>query len=274
MCSRFVYDNEISQVENSNATARLWIQPDHTVYKQYVVRNEVTEQNITNLLLMAEHKKAWKISEIVFPLEIVKDSGAVLGYTMLYINGRTIDKYQSDRKVPRNSQLGVLLKVAKVIDALPKGVYIGDLHGNNILVDDNENIHIIDVDGFSLDKGYKISCPAEFWLLSSARQNKKYWKGGRFVISKDSDILCWYMLFVTWLMGASPLMYTENEVQNYFSYLKSVGFSISILDDISRLSSKRHNIINIAHINELSEKELSRFSYHEYRESTMKKFMV
>lgn len=262
----FAYNQEISQAENLNATARLWIQPDQTVFKEYVIRNELTYQNIVNLLLISKIKNLYKFPEIVMPLTIVRDSDQVLGYTMPYVSGITLNDFLDNKNISNYRKLNVLISLADVINRMPKGVYIGDLHAKNIIVDEKDKIHLIDIDGFSLRKGYQISCPAEYWLKDTIWfLNKKYWKNGKFVISNNTDIICWYMIFIRWLMNASPLMYTQEEVCRYFSYLKSIGFPTSIYDDILRLSSRRCNIIIIEHIKELYNKEINLYSYHEYR---------
>lgn len=236
------------------------------MYKQYVIQNELSRKNITNLLLITKNKNLRKLPEVVFPLEIVKKSNVVLGYTMPYIKGKTLEEYLLDKSILHNKKLEVLIMLARVINAMPRGVYIGDLHSNNILIDEKESIHIIDVDGFSLKKGYQISCPAEHWLTDVTwSQNRKYWRKGKFRISQNTDILCWYMFFVRWLMGVSPLMYTDEEVRRYFSFLKSTDFPTAILADVFRLASRQQNIIDISHISELRNKDTTLYSYHEYR---------
>ena len=41
-----IYNNEISQENNPNATARLYIQENEILYKEYFIFNDLTKKNI------------------------------------------------------------------------------------------------------------------------------------------------------------------------------------------------------------------------------------
>ena len=149
-----------------------------------MIQRELSKKNIANLLLIVQNKKIRKITEIVLPLDIIRDTTTVLGYTMPYIEGKSLEEYLLDKKLSNSKKLDVLIELARVINTMPRGIYIGDLHSNNVVIDEKGSVHIIDVDGFSIKKGYQMSCPAEHWLTDMAWvQNRKYWHKGEFIIS-------------------------------------------------------------------------------------------
>ena len=45
----FDTSNEISQHDNWNANAKLWIQKDGIVFKRYIYKDDITKKNIHNL---------------------------------------------------------------------------------------------------------------------------------------------------------------------------------------------------------------------------------
>ena len=78
----FCFTNEIPQIDNENANARLWIQRDGTVLKQYVIFNSITKKNIQILTQMARMKRLKKIEQLVLPLQFVYTGKDIVGYTM------------------------------------------------------------------------------------------------------------------------------------------------------------------------------------------------
>lgn len=213
------YSNEISQENNQNATAKLWIQPNGTVFKQYVIYNEVTEKNINNLLSLVKIKVLYRIPEISMPITAYQQDGKVAGYLMKYHKGVTLGELMR-KSGSAEECFRAFFKIASVINKLPKGVYIGDLHAGNVIVE-HDDIHIIDVDGFSLERGAQISCPLFQYKNHSLFQKAKYYDAdGDFCIGKSSDIACLLRLALWLLMDADPLSYSEAELQKYLRFLK------------------------------------------------------
>lgn len=261
--SIFSYDNEISQKYNLNATSKLWIQPDKTVYKKYFIYNTVTEKNIHNLLLLSEMKRLYKIPELIMPKAICYDDEKVCGYLMQYCEGNTLYNIMQNSS-ESETVIYYLKKLSETIVRLPKNVFIGDLHLGNVIVNE-ENLYLIDIDGFSLKNGEKISCPLaaynEHPLLSSSKYHNK---DGSFKISKDSDIACVIWIFVGWLMKTNPFNYTSIEIHNYLSFLEYKGLSKSLIKMIKRTVGNRHNYLVPSIFNSINTEDMNVFSYYEY----------
>ena len=153
------YGNEISQENNPNATAHLYIQESGLVYKEYFDFNELTRKNIENLLVIARSSQMKAIEELAFPQEIVEKEGRVIGYTMPYCPGRQLLDYINDENISFDAKLSCFAQLAHVIAQLPGNIYIGDLHMKNVIVDKAGKIHVIDLDGFSVEEANLLSCP-------------------------------------------------------------------------------------------------------------------
>ena len=134
-------------------------------------------------------------------------------------------------------------KLSMVINNLPRYVYIGDLHAKNVLVSD-DRIRLIDIDGFSLKYGHKISCPLDNFLNHSIFCNEKYCdRRGNFLISRNSDICCVLWLFLSYLMKTEPFNYTESELRRYIGFLMRFGLPEDLYRMFNRMISSKKNYL-------------------------------
>lgn len=260
--SGLTYNNEIFQEKNLNATARLWIQENGTVYKQYVIYNELTKKNIDNLLEIASNRALRGLPELSIPLEIYSTDDRVEGYLMEYHDMKSLAYYLSNKN--HTVVLMAFRQLASLINKLPRDVYIGDLHAGNVLVNKNE-IRIIDIDGFSLKHGHKISCPLESYSNHSIFFHKKYCdRTGNFSISRDSDIACVLWLFLHYLMGTNPFNYAEAELKRYMYFLKDFGLPKDLYEMMMRMMSSKHNYLIPETFTEIPIEMLSQCSYKQF----------
>lgn len=263
---KLLCEQDISQADNTNATTRLWIQPNGLVYKQYVVWNRTTLRNILSLLVVGRSKKLRAVSEVVTADRIIFCGPIPRGYLMEFCPGRTLWTFLLDEKVTQAAKWDRFRDLAAVIAKLPKGIFIGDLHAFNVIVPEKGPIRIIDVDGFSFP-GNEISCPMAF--IPGAEQLfpvRKYWhRMGKFRISRDSDILCFFYIFLQWLMcGTDPIFYTTGELLRYVDYLERAGFPVEIVRMMQRLFEDGPNVIDPEPFSKIDTDELDRYSYNAF----------
>ena len=266
---KYSFEKEISQENNPNANARLWIQPNNTVLKVYSVWNNQTKSNNDMLQEICRVKQLFSMREIAMPLQILFENNVIIGFTMPYYTGIHLDDYLSNPLIPSESKLHCLIKLAEIINAMPKDVFIGDLHGKNILVESNDNIHIIDIDGFSI-KGHEQTCPLKAF---SARkdilgQRKYHHFDGSLKISRDTDIFCFFIFFLEWIMGGINFMaYTRNEINEYLDYIGDKGFPREIKLMINRLFDRKHNYIEPNVFESINLSLIGYYSYPAYVKS-------
>ena len=127
---------------------------DHNVllkmYKPHIDKKEKEEK--IKLLLGKTLPK-----EVVAPIECATDSnGRFIGYTMKKINGFEFKKLSHKKFVQVNKLtvkdiLAILIKVKDTLKHLhQQQIFVGDLNESNILIDQQHNIHFIDVDSWSV----------------------------------------------------------------------------------------------------------------------------
>lgn len=257
--------NEISQQDNWNANARLWIQEDNTVFKQYIKYNRITCKNIKNLLKLSKNITLYSINEIAMPIQIYRNGIRICGYTMPYCKGKPLEDVLMSSEIDAKKQLICLMNLGKVICNLPANVYIGDLHGHNVLVEENADIHIIDIDGFSI-QGSEITCPISKKMeIGSIGKIKKYrHRNGRFKISRDSDIFCFYMLMLSWLSKVDAFQFDKGETFLYLEYLEGLGFPQKVINSIHKLFSNKSNSIEMNAFFQIDLEKMVQYDYNSF----------
>ena len=257
--------NEISQQDNWNANARLWIQEDNTVFKQYIKYNRITCKNIKNLLKLSKNITLYSINEIVMPIQIYRNGKRICGYTMPYCKGKPLEDVLMSSEIDAKKQLICLMNLGKVICNLPVNVYIGDLHGHNVLAEENADIHSIDIDGFSI-QGSEITCPISKKMeIESIGKIKKYrHKSGRFKISRDSDIFCFYMLMLSWLSKVDAFQFNKGETFLYLEYLEGLGFPQKVINSIHKLYSDKSNSIEMNAFFQIDLEKMVQYDYNSF----------
>ena len=261
------FEHEIFQTGNDNSTTRLWLQPNGLVYKQYVLWNSTTFHNILSLLFVGRNPNLRRIPQIVTPTRIVYCGPMPVGYLMEYCPGPSLWEYLYAPMVSESAKRECFQNLADVINRMPCYIFVGDLHGGNVIVSEDNYIRIIDVDGFSFP-GNEISCPmAHVPGVEEAYPMRKYWHHmGKFRISRDSDILCFFRLFLQWLMGGiDPISYTSKEILRYICYLETVGFPIQIVQMMSRLFDEAPNMLTPEPFGQIDVSQLSNYTYSAYR---------
>lgn len=256
------FAKEISQEENQNATARLWIQSNGTVYKQYVIYSDLTKKNIDNLLRISSFKFLARIPELSLPLEIYATGSRVDGYLMKYHDMLPLGHYMREKRHP--VVLSAFERLGRVINRLPMCIYVGDLHAGNILVG-NDTIQLIDIDGFSLRSGHRLSCPLDNFSEHELFYFKKYQNSsGGLKLSKDSDICCLLALFLGYVMDTNPFDYTIGELKRYVTFLEDMGFPSGICEMLACMLSPMKNYLDPSAFSSVPTHILERCTYREF----------
>lgn len=239
-------DGEISQEGNLNAYTKLLLLPKYKQVAKICYKDwDLWHKNIANLKLICNQICSTDFLEIVFPTALLEHKGDAVGYLMPYIEGNTLDEIiNCNLKSPRDILI-IFDRVASVIQRLPNNIHLGDLHSRNVIVTNDNNIHLIDIDGFSVDEGYSMTCPFNldrniFDILPS-----KYFINDNSVkIGKNTDIYCLSEIFFCWLFdGLSPFMFSNRRFSLFLEYLTIKGIPQDVVDMFGRVREKEENYL-------------------------------
>lgn len=240
-------DGEISQVGNTNAYSKLLIlskcgQVAKVCYKEYDLWNK----NLTNLELICKRITVEDFPEIVFPTHWLGYEGNIIGYLMPYIEGETFDEILLNRVISKQKVLFIFDKLSSVIRRLPNNIHLGDFHAKNIMVANNGNVFLIDIDGFSVDNGYHLTCPLTYDtnLFDNSLKSKYFNEDNTIKIGRNTDIYCLLEMFFSWLLnGINPLRFSQRRRSLFLEYLLIKGIPHQVIDMIERIFKKDDNYL-------------------------------
>ena len=149
-----LFKTKIIQYDNYNSYSTLFIYEDK-VLKIYDDNNEYTNFNIDVVNnIMNKLPYLSNIEELVLPKELLIYNDKIVGYTMPYIKGITLEETIKNNLFNDDEMKNIFIKLLNTInkfDKLPFKFSIGDMHEKNIIIDKNHNINIIDSDSFIID---------------------------------------------------------------------------------------------------------------------------
>ena len=155
-----ISSNEIEQKDNFNSYSSLFIY-EEKVYKIYEDCFDKVKYNLEILKLLLKYKVYLKnIKELVLPEQLLSYKGHIIGFIMPYIKGNTLYDIINSKSYSTEYIKTIFIKIVKSIDKLnelPFKISLSDLHEKNVIVDADNNIHLIDCDGFSINNKQMIS---------------------------------------------------------------------------------------------------------------------
>lgn len=246
--------NEIPQQNNPNANARLFIvECRHRVAKIYNgLKNETengekitftpdVEKNIENLIKISELLSTDLFPQIALPTALISFCGQTVGYEMPYIPSVDLATALADPRYSHKKKVGWFNQLSDIILSLPDGVFVGDLHSQNVLIRDNGTIALIDVDGFSLASNNLLTCPA---MYIEDLPPKYYDTYGCLKISRETDILCLFRMFFRYLFEEQDIAsFSPRWRARLPEYLEKRGMPSDLIAAVSTLFSEEENFI-------------------------------
>ncbi len=263
--NKICFEQELINKENFNTNCKLWIQ-DKYLFKQYIFFGKVTQQNINNIMNFIKRQDLKVVPELVLPKKLVFDEKKqVMGYIMdYYKKTETLEDIFMDRNISSKNKKDVFVQLAMVLNKLPEDIFIGDLHGRNVIVDTDFKIHVIDIDGFSTSSN-QMSCPLN--NLTRLNSIKKYYLQDKLIISKDTDIACYMVLLLNWLAQTSILQYSSIEIFRYLNFLEKQQIPQGVIKMMKRIFDEGHNFIDIDAIKQINVKNIDKYIYNNFVDS-------
>ena len=104
---------EIHQIDNLNSYSSLFI-VDNEVIKIYTDQYDKVKFNIINLKQLIKKKKYLsKIKELVLPNQLINKENQVIGFTMPYIKGLTLEQIINNNLYTKEQIKEIFLKILK-----------------------------------------------------------------------------------------------------------------------------------------------------------------
>lgn len=123
------------------------------VYKEFHNISNKIQEKLNRIML-----RNISLDSICTPVQLVEENEKTVGYTMNNIEGVNLKNYlllvsMNKKNIKRSNLVDIATQIASSFNYLhSKRVLVGDVSDNNILIDENLNIHLIDCDSFQVDK--------------------------------------------------------------------------------------------------------------------------
>lgn len=179
--------------------------------------------------------------DAVIPSILIQNRDLMYGCAMEYIkNSKSLIKY-------KKSEMFILLLYAvslslKKIHSDPRNIVVGDLHFNNILIDEKWHHHFVDFDSVMIDGIKEDRLPRNLMDYVSNRGNFKY------EVSPKTDKLCMFLSILNALFGKDIDSISMNEYDEKAETLYTLKNMRNLVLDVKNNSS---GILEVPYLSEL-----------------------
>lgn len=208
---------KIQQENNFNSYSSLFI-VDNEVIKIYTDRYDKVKFNIINLKQLIKKKKYLrKIKELVLPNKLIKHKNNIVGFSMPYIKGLTLEEIINNNSYSEKEIEEIFIKILNVIielSKLPFDFCLADLHEKNVIVDSSKNIHLIDCDGFVIDDNQMVIDGSILMGKYLEQKNKDEDLNG---VSVSGDYFCLLCMVINYIFKNK--IHTIDDLKDFSEYL-------------------------------------------------------
>ena len=208
---------KIQQENNFNSYSSLFI-VDNEVIKIYTDQYDKVKFNIITLKSLFEKEKYLrKIKELVLPNKLIKHKNNIVGFSMPYIKGLTLEKIINNNSCSEKEIKEIFIKILKVIielSKLPFDFCLADLHEKNVIVDSNKNIHLIDCDGFVIDDNQMVIDGSILMGKYLEQKNKVEDLNG---VNVSGDYFCLLCIVINYIFKNK--IHTIDDLKDFSEYL-------------------------------------------------------
>ena len=208
---------KIQQENNFNSYSSLFI-VDNEVIKIYTDRYDKVKFNIITLKSLFEKEKYLrKIKELVLPNKLIKHKNNIVGFSMPYIEGLTLEEIINNNSYSEKEIEEIFIKILNVIielSKLPFDFCLADLHEKNVIVDSNKNIHLIDCDGFVIDDNQMVIDGSILMGKYLEQKNKDEDLNG---VNVSGDYFCLLCIVIDYIFKNK--IHTIDDLKDFSEYL-------------------------------------------------------
>ena len=208
---------KIQQENNFNSYSSLFI-VDNEVIKIYTDRYDKVKFNIITLKSLFEKEKYLrKIKELVLPNKLIKHKNNIVGFSMPYIEGLTLEEIINNNSYSEKEIEEIFIKILNVVielSKLPFDFCLADLHEKNVIVDSSKNIHLIDCDGFIIDDNQMVIDGSILMGKYLEQKNKDEDLNG---VSVSGDYFCLLCIVINYIFKNK--IHTIDDLKDFSEYL-------------------------------------------------------
>lgn len=229
--------------ESISLESEIYVLNDNTLLKRlYGDLEEEFKNKLYTIEELDKLKKYINMPELVFPDTLVKTNDTIIGFTMPYIKGETLedilnsDKYTEEEKINYLKQVGIILEKMEYTrnNSRFNNFYLNDIHAGNFMLDKTTNqIKVIDLGSCKIGNN-KVKCSKFLTPFGAVSYVPKYLdENNEFKISYNTELYCYIMMVLNYISDNKVSNLNVQDYYRYLEYLKERGISNKLLERLS-----------------------------------------
>lgn len=253
--------------------------------KLYVDFGDMFSNKIYTLSALIDNKERFNIEEIVFPEQLITISKDLQGFIMPYIKNINFSTFLSLKNKTLQDKINcfkqindILLKMKDIREKYNIDFYINDFHEGNVLYNvETNSINLVDIDSCRILNNQpfaaKYLTPSSLASLYSKYNVSKTDSAGYIVADQNSDIYCYAIMVLNFLCNDKFYRLDYKTVEEYFEYLKKIGFSNEFIDKFNKpFIDNVDNEFLGDYLEEINERNFALASFPKFKEYVLKKY--
>ncbi len=187
------------------------------------------------------------IDELVMPNELVVVQNKVAGFSMPYIENNNLQLVLQDYNVSITEKIKLLKQVGKILETVVntfpynKPFYLSDIHEGNFIVDNNNNIKVVDMDGCKIANNDP--SPIKYLQTNPNLNNSHKYivDEGIYKPNINSEYMCYMIMILNTISHTQINKLTLETFYEYICYLRKLGFSYELLEHFSNIYTEANN---------------------------------
>ena len=231
---------ELLEVFSSESTLYFDNEQVYKLYDKHEV--DVSKQKQEKILLLNECALP---SNVVVPNTLIQNDNLMYGCIMKYIkNSKPLIKYKNE-----NVFLKLLYEVSQSLSIIhndARNIVVGDLHLNNILIDNNQNHFYVDIDSCMINGIREDRLPRNLmqYLINRSHYDIR--------ASKETDKLCMILSIINALFDKDIDCLSMEE---YDRKTIQTNMPIKLREVIIDIKNNKHDIPYVPYLHEIIESE-------------------
>ena len=241
------------------------------ILKKLYLSEGVTFANKLYTLEMLDTYREYIPEYFILPENLVSIGRKIEAFTCPKVNGENLANILLNNNISYDEQLKLLKQVGNIIEQMSyirkntslKDFYLNDLHEANFMVSNKTGqVHPIDLDGCKIanNKVFLSKYLSPFALLNNVpgkyNINTDESNIGHVIPNEDSEIYCYCMCILKYLLGENINNYSLDDYYDYLYYLETIGINKELISTFERLVTNSKNINPNNYLETLTEEQI------------------
>lgn len=208
----------------------------------------------------------------VLPEFLVSVDDRLKYFGINYVCGNNLSVILKDESISNYDKVGYLKKIGIILKQMEeirkktnlKDFFLGDLHEDNFMVDENGILRTIDLDGakFNKDSNPVAKYLSDFSLINESDNFKYHYIANPYItsyeIDRNTDIYCYVIVILNYLYNGKINNVGTYEFYRFMSYLNDIGVDKELINCFERILTNSDNINPCDYLDTLTPKQIGK----------------